>query len=212
MLTGDGLAATPLVRPTAAGGIGCTQDAFPTAMIGNVALIQRGTCNVSDKALFAQQAGLRMLWQGGNAVDAAVAAAAVMTLVEPVSNGLGSDSFCLLWDGQQLHGLNASGRAPQAWTADYFHRKYGADRLAPPERGWDSVTVPGAVASWVALNERFGRLPFGDVLAPAIEIAERGFAVAPITQQKWAAAVPVLNGQPGFADTFMPRGRAPEVG
>src|SRR6188472_2916845 len=86
------------------------------------------------------QAGLRMLQQGGNAVDAAIAAAAVMTLVEPVSNGLGSDAFCILWDGAQLHGLNGSGWSPQAWSAGYFRRKYGADAVAPPQRGIDSVT------------------------------------------------------------------------
>ena len=160
----------------------------------------------------AAQAGLRMLQNGGNAVDAAVAAAAVMTIVEPVSNGLGSDSFCILWDGQQLHGLNASGRAPRAWTPDYFKRKYGNDTASPPTRGWDSATVPGAVASWVALSKRFGKLPFADLLAPAIDIAARGYAVPVVVQQKWAAAVPVLADQPGFADAFMPRGRAPNVG
>ncbi len=164
----------------------------------------------------AAQAGLRMLQNGGNAVDAAVAAAAVMTIVEPVSNGLGSDSFCILWDGQpgggQLHGLNASGRAPQAWTPDYFKRKYGADASTPPVRGWDSATVPGAVASWVALSQRFGKLPFADLLAPAIDIAARGYAVPVVVQQKWAAAVPVLADQPGFAASFMPHGRAPNVG
>ena len=95
----------------------------------------------------AAQAGLRMLAAGGNAVDAAIAAAAAMTIVEPCSNGLGSDAFCILWDGQQLHGLNASGRAPAAWTPDYFRRKHGADATTPPQRGWDSVTVPGAVAA-----------------------------------------------------------------
>jgi gamma-glutamyltranspeptidase / glutathione hydrolase len=160
----------------------------------------------------AAQAGLRMLQNGGNAVDAAVAAAAVMTIVEPVSNGLGSDAFCILWDGQQLHGLNASGRAPQAWTPDYFKRKYGADASTPPVRGWDSATVPGAVASWVALSQRFGKLPFADLLAPAIDIAARGYAVPVVVEQKWAAAVPVLVDQPGFAGTFMPHGRAPNVG
>jgi len=160
----------------------------------------------------AAQAGLRMLQNGGNAVDAAVAAAAVMTIVEPVSNGLGSDSFCILWDGQQLHGLNASGRAPQAWTPDYFKRKYGADATTPPVRGWDSATVPGAVASWVALSQRFGKLPFADLLAPAIDIAARGYAVPVVVQQKWLAAVEVLADQPGFAGSFMPRGRAPNVG
>jgi gamma-glutamyltranspeptidase / glutathione hydrolase len=160
----------------------------------------------------AAQAGLRMLMNGGNAVDAAIATAAAMAIVEPVSNGLGSDAFCLLWDGNTLHGLNASGRAPRAWTPEYFRRKYGADAHTPPQRGWDSVTVPGAVAGWVAMSERFGKLPFADLLVPAIEIAERGYAVPIVVQQKWAAAVPVLHDQPGFAQAFMPRGRAPQVG
>ena len=160
----------------------------------------------------AAQAGLRMLQAGGNAVDAAIATAAVMTIVEPVSNGLGSDAFCLLWDGHTLHGLNASGRAPQAWTPEYFRRKYGADARTPPVRGWDSATVPGAVAAWVAMSERFGKLPFADLLAPAIAIAERGYAVPVVVQQKWAAAVPLLSGQPGYAEAFMPHGRAPNVG
>jgi len=160
----------------------------------------------------AAQAGLRMLQRGGNAADAAIAAAAVMTVVEPVSNGLGSDAFCLLWDGHELHGLNASGRAPQAWTPEYFARKHGAGAKAPPQRGWDSVTVPGAVAGWMALHRRFGKLPFADLLAPATGIAERGYAVPIVVQQKWAAAVPLLRNEPGFADTFMPNGRAPHVG
>src|SRR5216117_632569 len=111
---------------------------------------------VSTSHPVAAQAGLRMLLAGGNAVDAAVATAAVMTLVEPVSNGLGSDAFCILWDGKTLHGLNASGCAPAAWTPDYFRSKHGADAATPPMRGMDSVTVPGAVGSWVALSERFG--------------------------------------------------------
>ena len=160
----------------------------------------------------AAQAGLRMLQNGGNAVDAAIATAAAMTILEPVSNGLGSDAFCLVWDGQRLHGLNASGCAPQAWTPEYFKRKHGADRLTPPTRGWDSATVPGAVAGWVALSERFGKLPFADLLAPAIDIAERGYCVPIVVQQKWAAAVPQMADQPGFAQAFMPRGRAPNVG
>ena len=162
----------------------------------------------------AAQAGLRMIAAGGNAVDAAVAAAAAMTIVEPCSNGLGSDAFCILWDGSQLHGLNASGPAPAAWTPQYFRRKYGDDAVAPPQRGWDSVTVPGAVAAWVALSERFGKLPFADLLAPAIDIAERGFIVPPVVAAKWLAAAQVadLCGQPGFAHAFLPRARAPAVG
>jgi gamma-glutamyltranspeptidase/glutathione hydrolase len=167
---------------------------------------------VSTSHPLAAQAGLRMLWRGGNAVDAAIAAAAVLTIVEPVSCGLGSDAFCILWDGQQLHGLNASGRAPQAWTPEYFQRKYGDNAMNPPKRGIDSVTVPGAVASWVALSERFGKLPLEDLLQPAIEIAERGFLLSVVVQEKWAAPVEELKGQPGFAQAFLPHGRAPEVG
>jgi gamma-glutamyltranspeptidase/glutathione hydrolase len=169
---------------------------------------------VSTSHPLAAQAGLRMLAQGGNAVDAAIATAACMTLVEPCSNGLGSDAFCILWDGKELHGLNASGTAPAAWTPEYFFKTYGADAKAPPKRGWGGVTVPGAVAGWVALSDRFGRLPFADLMAPAIEIAERGYAVPVIVQSKWAmaAAVDELTRQPGFAQAFLPRGRAPAVG
>jgi gamma-glutamyltranspeptidase/glutathione hydrolase len=167
---------------------------------------------VSTSHPLAAQAGLRMLLKGGNAVDAAIAAAAALTITEPVSNGLGSDAFCILWDGKALHGLNASGRAPQAWTPDYFKRKYGADTATPPVRGWDSATVPGAVAGWMAMSQRFGKLPFADLMEPAIDLAERGYAVPPVVQQKWAAAVPLLESMPGFAQAFMPKGRAPQVG
>jgi len=167
---------------------------------------------VSTSHPLAAQAGLRILWQGGNAVDAAVAAAAAMTICEPVSNGLGSDAFAILWDGRALHGLNASGSAPAAWTPEYFKRKHGADAKTPPKRGFDAVTIPGAVAGWVALSERFGKLPFADLLAPAIEIAERGYLLPVVVQQKWAAAVQELGSLPGFAQTFLPWSRAPEVG
>ncbi len=166
---------------------------------------------VSTSHPLAAQAGLRMLQSGGNAVDAAIATAAAMTLLEPCSNGLGSDMFCILWDGDRLHGLNASGAAPAAWTPEYFRKKYGNDGSKPPMRGWDSVTVPGAVGGWVALSERFGKLPFADLLAPAIEIGERGYAVPIVVQQKWVAAAPLMKAQPGWAEAFLPRGRAPEV-
>ncbi|RZU02735.1 gamma-glutamyltransferase family protein [Rivibacter subsaxonicus] len=169
---------------------------------------------VSTSHPLASQAGLAMLRAGGNAVDAAIAAAAVMTIVEPCSNGLGSDAFAILWDGRQLVGLNASGRAPSAWTPAWFRARHDASATAPPVRGWDSVTVPGAVAGWAALHGRYGRLRFEDLLAPAAEVAERGYAVTPIVQHKWAAAAQVeaLASQPGFAEVFLPRGRAPTVG
>ena len=167
---------------------------------------------VSTSHPLGAQAGLRMLLKGGNAVDAAIASAAAMTIVEPVSNGLGSDAFCILWDGKELHGLNASGSAPAGWTPEYFRRKYGPDAKTPPKRGFDSATVPGAVSAWVALSERFGKLPFADLLEPAIEIAERGYLLPPVVQQKWEAATDELKGQPGFAQSFLPWGRAPQVG
>ncbi len=162
----------------------------------------------------AAQAGLAALQRGGNAIDAAISAAAAMTILEPCSNGLGSDAFALVWDGTTLHGLNASGRAPAAWTPAYFRQRHAADASAPPKRGWDAVTVPGAVGGWAALAERFGALPFADLLAPAIDIAERGYAVPVVIQQKWAAAaaLPELARGPGFAEAFLPQGRAPAVG
>ncbi len=170
---------------------------------------------VSTSHPFAAQAGLKIIQQGGNAIDAAIAAAAALMIVEPVSNGLGSDCFAIVWDGKELHGLNASGTAPQIWSPEYFSKKYGTDASGMadrPKRGWDSVTVPGALAGWEQLHRRFGSLPLGDLLQPAIEIAERGYAMAPVVAHKWAAAIPELRDQPGFAQAFMPHGRAPEIG
>jgi gamma-glutamyltranspeptidase/glutathione hydrolase len=170
---------------------------------------------VSTSHPLAAQAGLRMLLKGGSAVDAAIAAAATITLVEPISNGLGSDCFAIVWDGSQLHGLNASGVSPAAWSIDYFTKKYGTgpDGLAKrPQRGWDAVTVPGAVAGWAALHEKFGKLDFETLFEPAIEVAERGYAVPPIVGRKWAAAESILKDQPGFAEAFLPNGHAPAIG
>lgn len=170
---------------------------------------------VSTSHPYAAQAGLKIIQQGGNAIDAAIAAAAALMIVEPVSNGLGSDCFAIVWDGEQLHGLNSSGVSPAAWNLDYFASKYGTEGnglARRPVRGWDSVTVPGALAGWQALHERFGSLPLADLLQPAIEIAEKGHAVAPIVAHKWAAATSELASQPGFAQTFMPNGKAPACG
>jgi gamma-glutamyltranspeptidase/glutathione hydrolase len=148
-----------------------------------------------------------MLLAGGNAVDAALAAAATLPVVEPISNGLGSDAFAIVWDGRTLHGLNASGRSPMGWSPHYFR-----GRSSMPTRGWNSVTVPGAVSAWVALSRRFGRLPFEKLFEPAIEYAAGGFPVSPFVAQSWAAQCAELAVQPGFADAFMPRGRAPAMG
>lgn len=155
----------------------------------------------------AVQAGLSMMAQGGNAVDAALAAAVTLTVVEPSGNGIGSDAFAILWDGEQLHGLNASGRSPATWTPERFA---GHDRM--PFHSWESVTVPGAVSAWVALSERFGKLPFARLFEPAVGYAERGFPVSPVIATLWARAADSLGHQPGFAETFLPEGRAPSAG
>jgi gamma-glutamyltranspeptidase / glutathione hydrolase len=154
----------------------------------------------------AAQAGLRMLDDGGSAVDAAIATAIALTVVEPVSNGIGSDAFAIVWDGQELHGLNASGRSPAAWTPEYFGGK------GVPPLGWNSVTVPGAVSAWVELHAKFGQLPFDRLFEPAISYARNGFLLSPTIADQWAAQVQLFESQPGFAEAFMPGGRAPNPG
>ncbi len=162
----------------------------------------------------AVRAGLAMLEAGGSAADAAVAMAAMMPVVEPTSNGIGGDAFALVWDGARLHGLNGSGRSPAALTAEHV-RGLGHDSM--PTRGWLPVTVPGAPRAWRDLHDRFGRLPFEAVLAPAIQAAEEGYAVTPLVAQNWqqsARAYATARG-PEFAGwhaTFTHEGRAPRPG
>ena len=155
----------------------------------------------------AAQAGLAMLRQGGNAVDAAVATAIALTVVEPVMNGIGGDAFAIVWDGGKLHGLNASGRAPAGWNPERF-----ASYSEMPTVGWETVTVPGAVSAWAALHGRFGRLPFEALFEPAILYARDGFLVSPRVAMIWETQVERLRAQPGFAETFLPNGRAPLAG
>jgi len=162
---------------------------------------------VATSQPLAAQAGLRMLMKGGNAVDAVLATAIALTVLEPTSNGIGSDAFCILWDGTRFHGLNASGRSPAAWSPDRFK-----DLKQMPQRGWEAVTVPGAVSAWVDLSAKFGKIPFAHLFEPAIKYAQDGFMVSPTIARLWANQVPELKSQPGYAEAFMPRGRAPEPG
>jgi len=155
----------------------------------------------------AAQVGHSVLTSGGNAIDAAIAVAAALAVVEPTMNGLGGDLFGLVWDGQKLHGLNASGRAPRAWSPERF-----AGKLRMPELGWDSVTVPGAVSGWAALWQRFGSLPFERLLAPAIGYAREGFPVLPRMAELWSKAVPRFQEFPEFRRVFLTNGRAPRAG
>ena len=162
---------------------------------------------VATSQPLAAQAGLRMLLDGGNAADAIVATAITLTVVEPVMNGIGSDAFALLWDGNKLHGLNASGHSPAAWTPARFA---GRDQM--PLTGWDSVTVPGVVSAWAAISSRFGKLPFAKLFGPAIQYASEGFLVSPTVARQWANQIERFKSEPGFADAFMPGGRAPVAG
>ena len=162
---------------------------------------------VATSQPLAAQAGLQMLYRGGSAVDAALAAAIALTVVEPTSNGIGSDAFAVIWDGDTLQGLNGSGRSPAAWDALPLTVDRGI-----PEHGWGTVTVPGAVDAWFALWRRFGRLEFGELFEPAIGYADQGFMVSPTVAGQWAMAEDVYRGFQPFCATFLPEGRAPRPG
>jgi gamma-glutamyltranspeptidase/glutathione hydrolase len=162
---------------------------------------------VATSQPLAAQAGLQMLADGGSAIDAIVATAITLTLVEPVSNGIGSDAYAIVWDGSKLHGLNASGRSPAGWTAEFF-----AGQKSMPVRGWNSVSVPGCVSAWVEMHKRWGKLPFEKLFERAIRYGREGFLVSPTIAGQWAKQVAELKNQPGFADAFLPDGRPPSPG
>ncbi|MCL6643179.1 MAG: gamma-glutamyltransferase family protein [Candidatus Bipolaricaulota bacterium] len=175
-------------------------------------LAHRGVVATSHP--LAVQAGIEMLRRGGNAVDAAIATAITLTVVEPTSNGIGSDAFALVWDGKRLYGLNGSGRAPRKLTLESI-KALGHETM--PARGWLPVTVPGAPAAWRDLHKRFGRLRFEELFEPAIFYAERGHPVAPIVAQSWeyaARAFAELKGREfsWWHQTFTFSGRAPRAG
>ncbi|HUG21065.1 gamma-glutamyltransferase family protein [Piscinibacter sp.] len=162
---------------------------------------------VATSQPLAAQAGLRMLLQGGNAVDAAIATAIALSVVEPIMNGIGGDLYALVWDGHTLHGLDGTGAAPHAWTPQRF-----AGRSEMPRTGWDSVTVPGQVSGWHALSRRFGRLPFATLFEPAIAYARDGFPLSPVIAHAWPQFAALVADQPGFREAFLPDGRAPQAG
>ena len=169
---------------------------------------------VATSQPLAAQAGLAVLQAGGSAVDAALATAITLTVVEPTSNGIGSDAFAIVWDGEKLHGLNASGPAPRALSAEALR---AAGYAAFPERGWTSVSVPGAPDAWGVLHERFGRVPFEALFAAAIRHAEDGFPVSPVVSQLWrrAGLVFIGTGAPAldeWARVFTFGGRTPDAG
>lgn len=169
---------------------------------------------VATSQPLAAQAGLRVLQSGGNAIDAAIATAAALTVVEPNANGIGGDAFALIWHGGQLHGLNASGPAPRGLTLD---RLTARGLTEVPKYGALPVTVPGTPAAWAAMAARFGQLPLTASMADAIELARQGFPVSPTVAYAWEQAARIFRAQcqgPHFQhwfDTFAPQ-QAPQAG
>ena len=174
---------------------------------------------VATSQPLAAQAGLDVLRAGGNAVDAALATAIALTVVEPTSNGIGGDLFAIVWDGSKLHGLNSSGRAPRALDAA---RIRGLGHAEMPEIGWVPVTVPGVVAGWEALHERFGRADRARVYRAAVDYARDGFAVSPVVANSWAGFLEKIDGPSrssdlgpqlaGWKEAFATGGRTPGTG
>jgi gamma-glutamyltranspeptidase/glutathione hydrolase len=165
---------------------------------------------VATEHPLASQAGAMVLAQGGHAVDAAVAANAVMGVVCPMMCGIGGDLFAIVCEHDgKMHGVNASGWAPARLTPEAVESRTG-DTM--PQSGVHTVTVPGAVAGWSLLLERFGRTPFARLLESAVALAEEGFPVAEITSEEWHNQAPFLRGDPEAAKTFLPGGRPPSLG
>ncbi len=164
---------------------------------------------VASESVLASQVGARVLEQGGNAIDAAIAVNAMMGLVAPMNDGIGGDLFAIVYDARTgtLHGINASGWAPSGLTAESLRAK-GITRM--PSRGINTVTVPGAVNGWEHLLKRFGRKSFADVLAPAIGYAENGFPVGEVVSVYWSDSEKVLQEDAPTARTYLVNGKAPK--
>src|SRR5262245_5240217 len=166
---------------------------------------------VASESVLASQVGASILENGGNAIDAAVATNAMMGLIAPMNDGVGGDLFAIIYDAKskKLYGMNASGWSPRALTADYLT---GKGMKAMPQRGIDSVTVPGTVDGWDKMLKRFGTKNFAELLAPAISYADGGFAVGEITSAMWHDSEKTLSADAATAKTYLPNGRAPRVG
>jgi gamma-glutamyltranspeptidase / glutathione hydrolase len=166
---------------------------------------------VATSHTLASQAGAQILAHGGSAMDAAIAANAVLGVTEPMMNGVGGDLFLLYWDAKtgKLYGLNASGWAPRGLSIDYLKQK---GTMQMPQAGIDSVTVPGAVDGWAKAHSRFGRLPWKDLFTPAIYYAEHGYPVPEIIHDFWEGDTQALKQTPEAVRVFLPAGKVPDVG
>jgi gamma-glutamyltranspeptidase/glutathione hydrolase len=166
---------------------------------------------VATSHTLASQAGAQILARGGSAMDAAIAANAVLGVTEPMTNGIGGDLFLLYWDAKtgKLYGLNASGWAPRGLSIDYLKQK---GTLQMPQAGIDSVTVPGAVDGWAKAHARFGHLPWKDIFTPAIYFAEHGYPVPELIHDFWEGDAQALKQTPEAERIFLPGGNVPEIG
>src|SRR5690348_8017775 len=174
-------------------------------------VVRSGHAMVASSQPLASQKGLEVLERGGNAVDAAIAMAAMLNVTEPMMTGVGGDAFMLVYwsKTKELKGLNASGRAPSALSLDYFAKR---KITKMPEFGMESITVPGAFDGWVTLLEKYGTMKLADLLSPAIECAENGFPVMEKTAEDWNAEVAKLKKNPAAATNYLIDGRAPRPG
>ena len=159
----------------------------------------------------ATQVALDVMKNGGNAIDAAIAANALLGLVEPTGNGLGGDLFAIVWDAKtkKLYGLNASGRSPKSLSLEWFTQN---GHQSIPSHGPLPVTVPGAVDGWFMLHDRFGKKPMNELLKPTIDYAKEGFPVSQLIAYYWNRSIPLLERWPGFSEQFTIEGRAPAEG
>lgn len=198
--------ATLLVSTSAAAGDRITGQQFATRS----EVIAAHGMDATSQPL-ATQVGLDILKRGGTAIDAAIAANAMLGLVEPVSNGVGGDLFAIVWDAKtkKLYGYNGCGRSPKSLTLKWFTDN-GYDAIPP--YGPLPVSVPGCVDGWFALHGRFGNLPMKDVLAPAIDYVREGFPVTELIAYYWNLSVPRLERFPGFTEQFTLDGKAPAKG
>jgi gamma-glutamyltranspeptidase / glutathione hydrolase len=166
---------------------------------------------VATSHVLASVAGAQVLAKGGSAVDAAIAANAVLGVTEPMMNGIGGDLFAIYWEAKsgQLYGLNSSGWAPQGLTPGYLKAK---GHISMPGTGIDAVTVPGAVAGWDALHGRFGKLTWAELFQPAIYYADQGYPVPELIQAFWTSAAGTISADPESRRIYLPDGKPPTVG
>jgi len=176
---------------------------------GRSMTVTRGGIVAAESPL-AAQAGVQALARGGSAVDAAIAANAVMGVVSPMMNGIGGDLFAMVYDARsgKRYGVNASGWAPRGLTPEFLHA-HGLEKM--PGHGIHTVTVPGAVEGWAKLHERFGRRPLAEDLSAAIRIAEEGAPITEWVNQYWQEGAGTLSGDPAAEKLFLPGGRVPQV-